>query len=144
MSNLRHGDARAGNIAKLHKTWRSMLARCNPNHARPNPDYAGRGIRVCEAWRSYEVFKAWALANGYAPDLTIDRMDNAGHYEPANCRWASRSEQARNRRSSRMITIDGRSMPAAAWLDETGVTQSAFYGRLARGWPVRRALELHP
>ena len=73
-----------------------------------NPDYAnfdnygGRGVTVCDDWYVYDNFKHWALANGYADDLTLDRIDNDGHYEPANCRWATRKEQQRNRRCAKL------------------------------------------
>ena len=75
-----------------------MKNRCtNPNN-KDFSDYGARGISVCSEWQNFSPFQAWALANGYAEGLTLDRMNNDGSYEPANCRWVTRKEQAQNRR----------------------------------------------
>jgi len=64
-------------------------------------DYGGRGISVCDEWQDFSAFRDWALASGYDPNLTIERKDNDGNYEPSNCCWIPLKDQAKNRRRRR-------------------------------------------
>lgn len=86
------------NKNRLYNSWRAMKARCtNPNNNRYYA-YGARGIEVCEEWSRFLTFKVWALNNGYADDLTLDRIDPDGNYEPGNCRWIPPQAQAANKR----------------------------------------------
>jgi len=137
----RHGDAKVGAVARLHSIWRGMLKRCNPLANRfATSGYASRGIKYDPAWSNYQSFKAWALANGYSDDLTIDRINNDGHYSAENCRWTTHKEQCRNRRNTVWIEFGGERKCLAEWLEQTGVTRSAYSARVARGWSIPMAL----
>lgn len=101
-ANLKHGATSKGRAPEYH-IWATMIQRCtNPNSER-YPRYGARGIMVCDRWRFGEEgrtgFECFIQDVGWrpAPDLSIDRIDNDGNYEPSNCRWATRSEQQRNK-----------------------------------------------
>jgi len=93
---ITHGHCRFGRATRIYEVWHSMMQRCcNPNH-RAYASYGGRGIRVCERWHSFVSFLV--DMGEPPPGLSLDRRNNDGNYEPGNCRWATHSEQMRNRR----------------------------------------------
>lgn len=131
---------------RLYRIWSLMRDRCYNQNTPCYSDYGGRGISVCEAWRtpdSFETFYNWAMANGYRDDLTLDRFPNGrGDYEPSNCRWATPKEQARNRRSTSAVKAFGETKSYAAWEEDSRcvVDQWALCKRVANGWDPEAAM----
>ena len=108
--------------SRLYRIYNAMKNRCY-NEKQPNyMNYGGRGIGICEEWlQGFGVFQEWALANGYADDLTIERIDNSKDYSPDNCRWATRAEQSRNTRRNHRYTHNGRTQVLTDWCKELGL-----------------------
>ena len=105
----------------------------------------GRGITICKEWMdSYEVFQKWAFESGYSDELSIDRIDNDGNYEPSNCRWTTAEVQMNNRRCTRKYEYNGKSLSISQWSRETGLPWETINGRLKRGWSIERALTEPP
>lgn len=118
----------------IYHSWWGMRARCYNKSYDHWSDYGGRGIKVCPRWRdSFENFLA-DMGASWAPGLSVDRINNDGDYSPENCRWATRSEQVRNTRRTRMVTIDGVRDCISAHAERLGVPASRLVARLKLGW----------
>ncbi len=88
--NYKHGNCGS----RLYGIWLHVRARIYGSNAHCYKWYGGRGVKLCPEWDNYIVFRDWALSNGYNDNLTIDRVDNNGHYEPKNCQWITRSQNS--------------------------------------------------
>lgn len=128
----------------LYRTWLGVKTRCNNISDEHYKDYGGRGIVVCDEWENdFQAFYKWAMLHGYDDTLTLDRIDVNGNYEPNNCRWATRKQQARNRRSNRRFTYNGRTRCLSEWCELMGLNYNTVCTRLNKlGWSIEKALEL--
>jgi hypothetical protein len=134
----KHGHAAKNTKSSEYATWAAMRQRCNDPGHRYYHCYGGRGIRVCQKWNSFAAFlrDMGPRPKGY----TLDRIDNDGNYTPGNCRWVTRKQNNRNRNNNRRITFAGRTETITAWEEITGIKYNTIAWRLARGWPVKKAL----
>jgi hypothetical protein len=94
-----------------------MKKRCYNQRAKRYLDYGGRGITVCDDWHSFIIFRDWALFNGYKDNLSIDRINVNGNYEPSNCQWATIKKQANNKTDNRILQFRGVEKTVAEWAD---------------------------
>ena len=119
---------------RLHDEWRAMKWRCRPKY-HAHHRYYDRGIRVCEEWeKSYEVFREWALNNGYSDSLTLDRKDNDKGYCPDNCRWISNKEQQNNRSTNVFVEYLGKTQTLKQWSEELKLNYGMLKVRHRKGW----------
>lgn len=144
---------------RIYSIWYSMKCRCYYEKHPCYNNYGGRGITVCDEWRYNSIaFGDWAVANGYRDDLTIDRINVNCNYEPSNCRWATRKEQAdnkreytigetgkRNGRSKALIEINGESKTREEWCDFYGISRKTVEKRIYQlKWGVVKAITTPP
>lgn len=135
-----------GKHEPLYRIWCAMKQRClNPNNKR-YASYGGRGIAICSEWlNDYSAFREWAVANGYEndKDLSIDRIDNDGNYEPSNCRWADKITQANNKSNNIVITYEGKTQTLRKWSEETGINADTLYHRYRMGKMPEEILKVY-
>lgn len=121
-------------------TYIGMKQRCTDPNSTNYHNYGGRGITICDRWRS--SFQAFFEDMGPRPfKMTLERINNDGNYCPENCRWASRKEQARNTRKKRTIVIDGVETHIAELAEKYGIDMRTLDRRLKAGWPLEKALD---
>lgn len=119
---------------RLHNIWISMRQRCRTKTCSGYKKYGAKGIRVCKEWEAFENFRDWAIANGYSDNLSIDRIDPKGNYEPSNCRWVTQKVQQNNRSNNIHITCDGETHSPIEWSEITGLPVANIYDRYFKGW----------
>jgi hypothetical protein len=132
---FKHGMA----STNVYGVWQQIHQRCGNPRAPSFENYGGRGIKVCERWKSFENFVA---DMGIRPDgYSIDRINNDGDYEPSNCRWATTAQQLNNKRNSRVLELNGERKTIAEWSEKFGIDWHTIRSRVDRyGWTIERAL----
>lgn len=136
-----HSHGMAGTAE--HNCWASMLDRCrNKNHPQYH-DWGGRGIKVCDRWKSFRNFLSDMGLKPF-PVATLERIDNDGDYCPENCRWATWKDQRRNTRRNVYLTCNGETKCITDWAVAIGASANTIRDRLKRGWPVERAITTPP
>lgn len=128
--NYKHG---------LYKTrqygiWKGMRSRCYLKTNHVYELYGGRGITICDEWKDdFKAFYDWSVENGYADNLTIDRIDVNKGYSPDNCRWVTQAEQSKNRRNCRWITYKGETKILIDWARTFGCCDETLRRHLKKG-----------
>lgn len=138
--------AQTYNHGRIRYVYYDMIRRCyklSDNHYK---DYGGRGIKVCDEWKEDCCnFYKWARDNGYKEGLQLDRKNNNKGYYPDNCHWVSPSDNAYNKRNTRMITYKGKTQNLRDWAKETGISKYILADRIYKyGWNIDRALTEQP
>lgn len=151
---LRHGSALGGALDRVnhglrntrqYSVWHGIKQRClNPNDPAFR-NYGGRGIELCDEWKhSFMSFYSWAMKNGYQDDLTIDRKDTDGNYEPGNCTWSTRKEQQNNLRNNTSFVFKGKRQTIHQWAAEINISPRTLQSRVRYGWSTERLLTTPP
>lgn len=120
---------------RLYGLWKAMKRRVAANKYYKN-------VSICKEWEhDFKAFYDWAIANGYSDELTLDRIDVKGNYEPDNCRWTTMKVQSNNTRRNHFITAFGKTQTLQQWSDETGINRNNIIRRIEKfGWPIEKAL----
>ena len=142
-SGVWKGETTKPEYRRIYQIWRGMLHRCEFPTDVNYHIYGGKGIKICDEWHDWRVFRDWAFANGYRDDLTIDRIDSDGNYEPSNCRWTTPQIQANNTSRNKMLPYKGRTQSLADWCRELNLDYDRTKARLNDcGYTVEQAFEL--
>jgi len=122
--------------SKEFRIWTSMKNRCSNINDHTYYIYGGRGIGYCESWKSFDVFYT---EMGDCPNkYTLERVNNNLGYSADNCKWATRKEQANNRRSCHLITVSGITMNVTQWSESLGISRATLYSRIRSGWSNKK------
>lgn len=140
-THIRHGMSNT----RIYKIYAAIKDRTVLNTNNPDfiKNYKNRGIGLCNEWQGkygFANFYKWSIDNGYADNLSIDRIDNDKGYSPENCRWTNQHVQNCNRRNTIKATIGGKTKAVADWCIEYGIDYELVYGRLRKGWDAEKAI----
>lgn len=132
-----HNEVHGMRHHPAYYSWRGMKSRCSNPKDQKYRVYGGRGIKFDSKWDRFEDF--WAdMGSTWEPGLTLEREDVNGDYCAANCRWASKLEQARNKQRSMFVLVNGRMEPIAVAEAITGIKAATLASRIKAGWPAEK------
>ena len=127
---------------RIYQIYRHLINRCYREKDISYKNYGNKGIIVCDEWKNdFMSFYNWSMANGYANDLTIDRIDVNGNYEPSNCRWVNMEVQQNNRSNNRILEYKGQKKTITEWAKYCGLSYRNLYYRLNNGYTIEEAIE---
>lgn len=138
-NRIKHGHTWSGGATAEYSAWKNMHNRCERPSCRGYKHYGGRGIEVCERWKSFPAFLE-DMGSKPGAEYSIDRIDVNGPYTKENCRWVTVETQRNNRRRHVYATIDGRRQTVMQWIRELNLHIKVIYTRINRGWTPERAL----
>jgi hypothetical protein len=138
---VKHGFARKGAAPKVYYTWQNIKSRCTNKQNEFYNSYGARGIKVCDEWlKSFKIFYN-DMGEPPAKNYSIERINNNKGYNKENCRWATKEEQANNKRTSHKLEYEGRIMTVKQWSEDKGIKYGTLLCRLNNyGWSVERSL----
>lgn len=138
----KHGfDKKTSKYKRIYNIYLYIKKRCYNRNCKSYNNYGGRGIIMCKDWfDNFLSFSTWSLNNGYSDNLTIDRINNNGIYEPNNCRWVDMKTQANNKRNNVHITKDGITMNLTQWCHKLGLNYGTYKSRRRAGWNIDKSL----
>lgn len=148
-ANLQRGSTKScGCIVKKHGMtkstefiiWTLMKSRCNNPNDKDFHRYGGRGIKVCDRWLTFNNFYE-DMGKRPSSKYTLDRSDNNGNYEPSNCKWSTKKEQCRNRRSNTIITYKNETKTLTEWSEIQNINSGTLSDRIKAGWSIEKAME---
>lgn len=137
--NLTHNLSKT----RVYHIWQDIKKRCNNINCQSFKRYGERGITICQEWLDdFKMFYNWAIENGYDDDLTIDRIDVNGNYEPSNCRWVNKIVQANNKRNNQYVIYNNEAHTIAEWAKIYNINYKLLFSRLKKGWDIEKALTM--
>ncbi len=129
------------NEKRIAQTFNQMKHRCYNKKCKAYKNYGERGIKICEEWlNDFYLFYKWSIENGYKEELSIDRIDVNGNYEPSNCRWITNIQQQNNKRNNKYIEFNGEKHTYAEWGRILNIPAATISDRVKRGYTVEKIL----
>lgn len=136
LSNTKHGQSRS----RIYNIYIGMKSRCENKLDKNYDQYGGRGIIVCDEWVDFNNFHKWSVLNGYTDEMSLDRINNNGNYDPSNCRWVSMKLQANNRSNNILLNICGETLTLTECCEKYGLSYYKYQKRRWKGHNIEQEI----